>query len=52
MARSLKEGEVNELKSRISIQDIISNYVNLKKTGKSYVGHSIKKKLPHLQWIQ
>ncbi len=38
MARSLKEGEVNELKSRISIQDIISNYVNLKKTGKSYVG--------------
>ncbi|MBC8388109.1 MAG: DNA primase [Actinobacteria bacterium] len=38
MARSLKEGEVNELKSRISIQDIVSNYVNLKKTGKSYVG--------------
>jgi DNA primase len=38
MARSLKEGEVNELKLRISIQDIVSGYVNLKKAGKNYVG--------------
>lgn len=38
MARSLKEGEVDEVKSRSDIIDIISGYVNLKKRGKNYIG--------------
>ena len=38
MARSLREGEIEELKTRADIQSIISGYVNLKRTGKSYTG--------------
>ena len=38
MAASLKEGEIEELKSRADIQSIISGYVNLKKAGKNYTG--------------
>lgn len=38
MNKSLKEGEVNELKLRADIFSIISNYVNLKKSGKNYTG--------------
>ncbi|MCL4378578.1 MAG: DNA primase [Actinobacteria bacterium] len=38
MNKSLKEGEINELKSRADIQNIISGYVNLKKAGKNYLG--------------
>ena len=38
MARSIKEGEIEELKSRADIQNIISGYVNLKRSGKSYLG--------------
>ncbi len=38
MGRSLKEGEVEELKSRADIHSVISNYVKLKKTGKNYTG--------------
>ncbi len=38
MSRSLKEGEVEELKSKADIHSIISNYVKLKKTGKNYTG--------------
>ncbi|MBN2073861.1 MAG: DNA primase [Actinobacteria bacterium] len=36
--RSLKEGEVEELKSRVDIQSVVSNYVSLKRTGKNYTG--------------
>ncbi len=38
MGRSLKEGEVEELKSKADIYSVISNYVKLKKTGKNYTG--------------
>ena len=38
MNKSLKEGEINELKSRSDIQSVISGYVNLKKSGKNYSG--------------
>jgi DNA primase len=38
MNKSLKEGEINELKSRADIQSIVSGYVNLKKSGKNYLG--------------
>jgi len=38
MSRSLKDGEIDELKSRADIYNIISNYVSLKKSGKSYSG--------------
>ncbi|MCL5070581.1 MAG: CHC2 zinc finger domain-containing protein [Actinobacteria bacterium] len=38
MNKSLKEGEINTLKSRADIQSIVSGYVNLKKSGKNYLG--------------
>ncbi len=38
MAKSLREGEIAELKTRADIQSIISGYVNLKRAGKSYTG--------------
>ena len=38
MAKSLREGEIEELKTRADIQSIISGYVNLKRAGKSYTG--------------
>jgi len=38
MGRSLKEGEVEELKSRVDIYGIISSYVKLKKTGRNFTG--------------
>ena len=38
MNKSLKEGEINELKSRADIQSIVSGYVNLKKSGRNYLG--------------
>ncbi len=38
MARSIKEGEIEELKSRADIQSVVSGYVNLKRSGKSYLG--------------
>jgi DNA primase len=38
MNKSLKEGEINELKSRADIQSIVSGYVNLKKSGKNFLG--------------
>ena len=38
MAKSIKEGEIEELKSRTDIQNIISGYINLKRSGKSYLG--------------
>ena len=38
MGRSLKEGEVEELKSKADIYSIISSYVKLKKTGKNFTG--------------
>ena len=38
MNSSLRDGEVEELKSKADIQNIISNYINLKKTGKNYTG--------------
>ena len=38
MNRSLKEGEVDELKTRADIYSIVSSYVNLKRTGKNFVG--------------
>jgi DNA primase len=38
MSRSLKDGEVDELKSRADIYGIVSGYVNLKKSGKNYSG--------------
>lgn len=38
MSRSLKEGGVEELKSKADIYGVISNYVKLKKTGRNYTG--------------
>ncbi|MCG9479991.1 MAG: DNA primase [Actinomycetia bacterium] len=38
MSRGLKDGEVEELKSRADIIGIISDYVNLKKRGKNHTG--------------
>ena len=38
MARSLKDGEVNELKLNADIYDIVSSYINLKKSGKNFMG--------------
>jgi len=38
MGRSLKDGEVDELKARADIYNIVSGYVNLKKAGKNYTG--------------
>lgn len=38
MSRSLKDGEVDELKSHADIYGVVSGYVNLKKSGKSYTG--------------
>ncbi len=38
MLKSLKDGEVDELKSRTNIVDIVSEYVKLKKQGKNYLG--------------
>ncbi len=38
MAKSLREGEIEELKTRADIQSIISGYINLKRTGKNYTG--------------
>ncbi len=38
MSKILKEGEVEELKSHADIYGIVSGYVNLKKSGKSYSG--------------
>jgi len=38
MNQSLKEGEVEELKSRTDIYGIVSGYVRLKKAGRNYTG--------------
>ncbi len=38
MAKSFREGEIEELKTRADIQSIISGYVNLKRAGKNYTG--------------
>jgi len=38
MSRSLKDGEVNELKLNADIYNLISSYVNLKKSGKNFMG--------------
>jgi len=38
MTRSLKDGEVNELKLNSDIFSIVSSYVNLKKSGKNFMG--------------
>jgi DNA primase len=38
MAKSLREGEIEELKTRAEIQSIISGYVNLRKAGRNYSG--------------
>jgi DNA primase len=38
MSRSLKDGEIDKLKSRADIYSIISDYVKLKKSGKNYSG--------------
>jgi len=38
MAKSLREGEIEELKTRADIQIIVSGYVNLKRAGKNYTG--------------
>jgi DNA primase len=38
MAKSLREGEIEELKSRADIQSIVSGYVNLRRAGKNYSG--------------
>lgn len=38
MAKSLREGEIEELKTRADIQSIVSGYVNLKRAGKNYSG--------------
>jgi DNA primase len=38
MNKSLKDGEIEELKNKADIFSIISGYVNLKKTGKNFTG--------------
>ncbi|MCL4418268.1 MAG: CHC2 zinc finger domain-containing protein [Actinobacteria bacterium] len=38
MAKSLKDGEVNELKLNADIYNVISSYVSLKKSGKNFTG--------------
>ena len=38
MAKSLKDGEVNELKLNADIYNIVSSYINLKKSGKNFMG--------------
>ena len=38
MNRSLKTGEVEELKSKADIHSVISSYVKLKRTGRNYTG--------------
>jgi len=38
MSGSLKEGEIEELKSRCDIKEIISGYINLKKAGRNFTG--------------
>jgi len=38
MGRSLKDSELDELKARADIYNIVSGYVNLKKAGKNYTG--------------
>jgi DNA primase len=38
MAKSLREGEIEELKTRADIQSIISGYVNLRKAGRNFSG--------------
>jgi DNA primase len=38
MSRSLKDGEIEELKSRCDIKEIVSGYINLKKAGRNYTG--------------
>ncbi len=38
MAKSLREGEIEELKTRADIQSIVSGYVNLHRAGKNYSG--------------
>src|SRR5450830_501139 len=38
MTSSLKDGEVNELKLNADIYNIVSSYVNLKKSGKNFMG--------------
>jgi len=38
MAKSLREGEIEELKSRCDMHTIISGYINLKKAGKNWAG--------------
>jgi DNA primase len=38
MNRSLKAGEVEELKSRADIHSVISGYIKLKRTGRNYTG--------------
>jgi len=38
MSRSLKDGEVNELKLNADIYNLASSYVNLKKSGKNFMG--------------
>lgn len=38
MSKSLREEEINELKLNADIYNIVSNYVNLKKSGKNYIG--------------
>ncbi|MBM3713862.1 MAG: DNA primase, partial [Actinobacteria bacterium] len=38
MAKTLKEGQIEELKTNADIQTVVSGYVNLKKSGKNYTG--------------
>jgi DNA primase len=38
MSRSLKDGEVNELKLHADIYNLVSSYVSLKKSGKNFMG--------------
>jgi len=38
MAKTLKEGQIEELKTHADIQTVVSGYVNLKKSGKNYTG--------------
>lgn len=38
MSKSLREGEIEELKSHCDIKEIVSGYINLKKAGKNFNG--------------